>query len=252
MIIEYHRPERMAEALALLARSQPKSMPLGGGTFLNRPGGEDCAVVDLQALGLDQTGVEGTQVWVGATVKLDELTHRPELPAALRQAVGLEGSYNLRQMATAAGQLVCADGRSALAAAWLALDAVLTWQPGPVEVRLGEWLPLRAQKKLGLLITHLYFPLAVKLAFEYVARSPGDLPIVCAAVGRWPSGRTRAVLGGFGAAPVLVMDGPEAGGAEVAARDAYSQAGDAWASAEYRQEMAGILTQRCMAALAAA
>ena len=37
MIIEYHRPETIDEALDLLARSQPATVPLGGGTVLNQP-----------------------------------------------------------------------------------------------------------------------------------------------------------------------------------------------------------------------
>jgi hypothetical protein len=78
----------------------------------------------------------------------------------------------------------------------------------------------------------------VRLAYEYVARTPADWPLVCAGVAAWPSGRTRVALGGFGEAPWLAMDGPTAHGAEFAAADAYSQAGDAWATAEYRREMA--------------
>jgi hypothetical protein len=42
------------------------------------------------------------------------------------------------------------------------------------------------------------------------------------------------------------MDSPEANGLEIAGRSAYSQAVDQWASADYRQEMAGILALRCL------
>jgi CO/xanthine dehydrogenase FAD-binding subunit len=249
MIIEYHRPKTIPEALALLGRSTPLTLPLGGGTVLSRPGGIDCAVVDVQALGLDQIAVVGNQVRVGAAVRLHALSESAQVPYALARAAGMQGNYNLRQMATTAGQLVSADGRSALAAAWLAMDAMLTWEPDSVNFRLGEWLPLRQLKKPGLLITGLSFSSTARLALEFVARSPADLPIVCAAVACWPAGRTRVVLGGWGDSPMLVMDGPNSQGAEIAARDAYSQAEDAWASAEYRQEMAGILTRRCLASL---
>jgi hypothetical protein len=54
-------------------------------------------------------------------------------------------------------------------------------------------------------------------------------------------------LGGFGQVPVLAMDGPEMGGEEIAAQNAFSQAADEWASAEYRQEIAGLLVERCIA-----
>jgi CO/xanthine dehydrogenase FAD-binding subunit len=89
-------------------------------------------------------------------------------------------------------------------------------------------------------------PSNVRLAYEVVARTPADLPIVCAALARWPSGRVRLALGGFGSAPLLALDGPEASGIDQVARDAYSHAGDQWATAEYRQEAAAVLARRCL------
>jgi CO/xanthine dehydrogenase FAD-binding subunit len=93
-------------------------------------------------------------------------------------------------------------------------------------------------------VTQVSLPLNARLAYEYVARTPADRPIVCAAVAVWPSGRTRVALGGFGNAPILVMDGPEGSGVEAAVRNAYSSAEDEWASAEYRQEAAAVLALR--------
>ena len=89
----------------------------------------------------------------------------------------------------------------------------------------------------------------IKLEYEFVARTPADQPIVCAAIGKWPSGRTRVALGGFGEAPVLVFDGPQSSGAVAAAKNAYSLAGDVWASSAYRQEIASILTGRILSRL---
>jgi len=42
----------------------------------------------------------------------------------------------------------------------------------------------------------------------------------------------------------LAMDGTEAAGIEPAARSAFQDAGDEWASAEYRSEAAAILAVR--------
>jgi len=53
-------------------------------------------------------------------------------------------------------------------------------------------------------------------------------------------------LGGYNEAPLTAFDGPNAQGLEVAARSAYSQAEDDWASAEYRQHIAGVLASRCL------
>lgn len=254
MISGYYRPTTLDEALALLGRPQPPTLPLGGGTALNRPEHSplagDFEVVDLQALGLNRIDASGSQVEAGATATLQSLLELPALPPALRAALALEASANMCQMATLAGRLVSADGRSPLATALLALDARLTWEPGARVLSLGDWLPTREGRHPGLLITRLTWSGQAALAFEMVARTPADRPLVCVAVAAWPSGRTRVALGGFGAAPLLALDGPEPGGAEIAAQAAYSQAGDAWASAEYRQEIAGVLTRRCLTGLA--
>ncbi len=166
--------------------------------------------------------------------------------------IELEATYNQRQMATLAGRLVTADGRSPLATALLAMDAELTWEPGEVKVEIGDWLPFReiltlgGSKQPGLVMTSIQWPTRMAFVFQSVARTLSDKPIVCVGVAGWGSGRRRVALGGYGQAPRLAMDGPEAGGAEEAVKDAYSQAGDEWASAAYRQEMAVVLTRRSL------
>ena len=255
MILEYHRPSKIDDVIALLARAEPPTVLVGGGTTLERFSTRPVAVVDLQAIGLDTFERQGNSLQIGATLTLqrlaDALKHEKlENLAGLQQAIGREANYNLRQVGTVAGALVSADGRSPFATAMLALDAGLRLQPGDEQVGLGDVLPLRSERLAHRLITAVTIPLNVRLAYEYVARSPADLPIVCAAVASWPAGRTRVALGGFGAAPVLAFDGTEAEGSETAARDAYSQASDEWASAEYRQEIAGVLVKRCIAAMA--
>ncbi len=243
---EYHRPKEIEEALALLAREEPVTVPLGGGTALNAPGHPPVAVVDLQDLGLDEVKTRGSTMTLGATVTLQTMLNTPGLHPALEQAVRLEATYNLRHAATVAGTLVTADGRSPFAAAMMALDASLTLLPGEESVTVGNILPLREEMLKGRLITKVKLPLKVKLAFHYVARSPADLPIVCVALAQWPSGRTRAVVGGFGDAPRLALDGPDAEGLETAVRSAAREAGDQWASAEYRLEAAATLAGRAL------
>ena len=258
MITEYHRPQTLEEALDLLARPNPVTLPLAGGTSLNGPRPDSIAVVDLQNLPLNTLLQGGNTLEIGATVTLQSLRNYGldsgfAALGALRNLIDLEASYNLRQVATVAGTLVAADGRSPLTTAFLALDARLTIcdsaQPAGEKISLGDLLPRRQERLRGRLIARIAIPLKTKLAFEYVARSPADWPIVCAAAGMWPSGRTRVALGGFGASPLLAMDGPEAAGADEAARNAYSLAGDQWASAEYRQDVASILTRRCLESL---
>jgi CO/xanthine dehydrogenase FAD-binding subunit len=164
----------------------------------------------------------------------------------LVDVIRVEAAANMRQVATVAGTLVALDGRTPFGTSFLGLDARLTVQPGDEKISLGDLLPQRAEWLKGRLITQVDIPINVALTYEYVARTPADWPLVCVAVVRWPGGRTRVALGGFGRAPILAFDGPETGGVEAAVKDAYSHAGDQWASAAYRQEMVATLTARAL------
>jgi CO/xanthine dehydrogenase FAD-binding subunit len=250
MIVEYYRPETIEAALELIGRAGLPVIPMGGGSALDRKGSDPLGVADLQDLPLSGIDERGNRLELGATTTLQTLAEQPRLPPGLLRAILYEASYNLRQVATIAGTLVAASGRSPLATVLLGMDAQLALRssasPGEETTGLGDLLPFRQQPLRGRLITRITVPANVKVAFEYASRTPADLPIVCCAVAAWPSGRTRLALGGYGPAPVLAFDGPDALGAEVAAREAYSQAGDQWASAEYRQEVAGVLARRCL------
>jgi CO/xanthine dehydrogenase FAD-binding subunit len=246
MIIEYHRPKNMDEALELLKRGQPVTVPLGGGTVLNAPSDERVAVVDLQALGLNKIKKSGSSLKVGAAATLQALLEHTGIPDALAKAIKHEATHNLRQSGTAAGTLVSGDGRSPFLMAMMALDAQLVWQPGDAKQALGEFVPLRAEDRPGLLISEVNFSLQPKLAYEYAARSPADKPVIAVAAARWSSGRTRIVLGGYGMAPITALDGEELDGAQEVVEYALITAQDQWASAEYRQDAAKALVRRCL------
>lgn len=255
MIIEYHRPKTLEEAVKLIGRTKTPTYPLGGGTVLNRPSTDRFAVADLQELGLDRLRKGGNSLEIGATVTLQALQDSAYLPEMLKPILNLEANYNLRQVATVAGSLISCDGRSGLAAALLALDAKLSLMPGEEVINLGNLLPRRSLTKHGgslpgKLITKITISLQPQLCWEAVSRTPADLPQVGVALARWPSGRTRLALAGWGTSPLLAMDGNEPGGVMAAAQNAFAEAQDEWASAEYRCEMARVLAQRCQAALA--
>jgi CO/xanthine dehydrogenase FAD-binding subunit len=246
MITEYHRPSTIDEAIKLLARSGLVTIPLAGGTVVNRPSMESFAVVDLQNLGLNSIHLDGKSLEIGAMASLQSILDDGHVPQALDTAIRQETSFNLRQVASMAGTLIAADGRSSLATALLAMDAQAILEPGGEPMGLGELLLTRHEWLPGKLVTKISIPMSIQFAFESIGRSPADLPLICVAVAKWPSGRTRIVLGGWGKLPVLAMDGPESAGAEAAARNACSDAGDEWASAEYRREMAAVLVARCV------
>lgn len=251
MITAYHRPKTLDEALALL--TQPNTLPLGGGTLLSQPtpfdptqGKPDSVhAVDLQLLGLDSLRVNGNSLDLGATLTLQSLLESEHCPEALKRALKLEAPLNIRNSATTAGTLISCDGRSTFATVLLALDARLEIRDsiGKSQVSsLGEFLPLRPRG----LITSITIPLNIKLAFEYVSRTPADKPIVCVALAQWNSGRTRLTVGGFGKSPMLAMDGTASDDVASAARNAFHEATDDYGSAEYRMDVASTLAKRCL------
>ncbi len=248
MISAYYRPKSIDEALGLLSDPQKRNVPLGGGSVLARQKGEQIGVVDLQALPLNEIKPAGNFMEVGATATLQDLYESLGLQDDLKRAIYHETSFNTRQKATVAGALVTADGRSSLASALLALDADLTWLPGPKSVTLGSYYGLGEGE--GALITSVRIPLNVKLRVDGVGRTPLDRPVILVAVAQWPAGRTRIVLGGWGKRPTLALDGPESSGIAEAVHNAASSASDGFASSEYRLKAAEKILQRLMKDLA--
>jgi CO/xanthine dehydrogenase FAD-binding subunit len=260
MITAYHRPKTLDEALTLLAG--PNRTPLGGGTLLSKSTTDPVEAVDLQDVGLSTVKKSGNNLEIGATVTLQQLMESEHRPEAMQVALRLEAPLNLRNAATVAGTIVSCDGRSTFVSALLALDAKLEQTKldhAKIESRisnLGDFLPLRDLQ--GWLITSITIPTNVKLAFDYVSRTPADKPIVCAALAHWNSGRTRLVVGGYGKSPLLAMDGTEAEGldasttdnllraVQAAARNAFHEAADEYGSAEYRMDVAATLAKRCL------
>lgn len=246
MISTYHRPQTLDEALTLL--TQPNTVPLGGGTLLSKATADSVAVVDLQSLGLDSLRVNGNDLTIGATCTLQSLLESETCPSSLKTALKLEAPLNIRNTATVAGTLVASDGRSPFVTMLLAMDTkieILINRESTI-VNCGEFLLTRPSG----LITSIIIPLNTKTAFEFVSKTPADKPIICAAVAQWNSGRTRLTLGGYSKTPLLAMDGTEADGIQEAAANAYHEAEDEWASAEYRIDVAAVLAKRALDSLA--
>ncbi|HHY88193.1 MAG TPA: hypothetical protein GYA06_04645 [Chloroflexi bacterium] len=246
MIVEYNRPATMEEALWLLQRTDPKTVPLGGGTYLSQAKVGDVAVVDLQALGLDEITMDGMTARIGATAKLQDIYEFEGLPVVLYKALYQERGANMRRMMTLAGFLVTADGRSPLLAGLHALNARIVFADG-VSTGIDEWLPARQQQRQKL-ITRIEVPVNAGLRLETVSRAPTDRPILTVALAVWLSGEQRLVLGGWGENTRLAYQGAVLEEAIKAAESTLAEASDAWASAEYRKSAASAILRRFMQA----
>jgi len=245
--LEYYRPSTLAEALTLLQRG----VPLAGGTALTANRRTLQAVVDLQDLGLDSLDISETGFRFGATLPLQALVAAADrLPPALVRACRLEAGWNIRNQATLGGTLFSGDGRSPLLTTLLAMGSELEWAQHDSRMPLAELFSLRASGTSVGLLTAIHIRRPDGLAYEQVGRAPADLPQVCAAAASFGGAEQfRAVIGGYGQRPLLVQDSGDASPEAIeraarSAEQAYSTAGDAWASADFRAAVAGTLVRR--------
>jgi len=246
--LNYLRPKTMAEAMEQLQ----SGVALAGGTGLTPRRAQIETVVDISDLGLDKITKIQKIFQIGAGTSLQAILGNVEVPAALRQACTLETGWNMRNMATLGGTIMEADGRSAMLTILLALDAEIAREPEGDLIPIERFLSVRDKITL---ITQIRFEEPRKLLYEQVARTPLDFPIVCVSlVEADESSRTlRLAIGGYGMRPLRLPDLKKfvRKGANIdeivhRAQGAYENAGDEWASAEYRSAVAGILVRRLL------
>jgi CO/xanthine dehydrogenase FAD-binding subunit len=242
VIIEYLRPNSLEEAVKFLQRENPITLPLGGGSVLSKYQANPIAVVDLQALGLNRIKIEKGLIEIGATATLSEMETVLKNDV-ITDVIRFQAGKNQRNSGTIAGLINVADGRSPLLTLLLAKDAQLTWQPGNKQISLESWLPQRRDWHDAQLITKVTLP-EVMIRFDSIGRTPKDRPIVAIAAAKWPMGKLRVAIGGFGGLPILAFDGDVHEDVAKAVDEAYSSSEDQWASSAYRREAGRKLASR--------
>ncbi len=259
-LTEYHQPTTLEEALKLLRRTSLKTVPLAGGTSLVPESARDVqAVVDLNALELSFVQ-QDHELRIGATTKLQTLVDHEAVRAyadgTLVAAILDEASRNTREAASLAGSIVAAAGNSPLFTVLLALDARLIVRGArgtrEDEVTLPYWTPQPRSLILRVLLPAL--SANVYAAYDKVARTPADQPIVCVAtratIDHDQLRDIRLALGGVAEKPIVITQ-PAGSIDELAqlAVSAVTPADDYFASADYRREMIGVLTRRVLLSL---
>ena len=242
MIRAYHRPTTLQEALDLVAR--PGTVPLGGGTVLNGlPDDPPEEVVDLQALELDATSLDGAMLTLGAMATLRDLVDHDATPVLLRDLAQREAPNTIRNAATIGGTVGAAGSESGFLAGLLASSAVvaIAQADGTKEVALSDLLADRLNA--GSIITSVRVGLGGKAAFEFTARTPADIPIVLVAGTRSEEGTVVLVATGVAPEPVVF---------DLDQVDALEPPPDFRGSAEYRRHLATVLGGRVVARLEAA
>ncbi|WP_420627450.1 FAD binding domain-containing protein [Candidatus Leptofilum sp.] len=259
----YFRPESLEEALNLLAK--PNSAPLAGGTKLlaTEEGLPGTAIIDLQASGLSQAKllpVNNNHILaVGATLTLAKLHQFLQAELAdnaaallLQTAIHQAGPNTYRNAATLGGTIASCLPDSELLAALLVLEATVTLRGLTSQniLSLADYLA-DAERPSGL-ITTISIPLpAGRGASHRVARTPADYPIVSITGWQLPDGSVRLAATGLGERPFRLTQAEQAtqtdsAAAANAAANANTHPGDFRGDANYRAEMAAVLTRRTL------
>jgi len=281
---EIHKPVTIQDAVRLL--QEPGTVALAGGTELIAGQRRDVtAVVDLSALGLSYIRESSGAIAIGATTTLTELNDSPILRAlangVIAQAAHRSAASVLRNQGTVAGTLIT-EPDSILAVTLLALDAQATVVRKDTRVvSFADFLSMREHLLMNALLTEITVPMTnPRASLQTVERTPSDKPIVSvvasAQIEKGIAREVRIALGGVGKIAVRAVDaekeleGKTLGdsvieGAARLASQGQSPRGDPSTeftlrneglrtsfrgSAEYRKEMAVVLTRRAVKELA--
>ena len=273
----YMRPESVAEALAALAAPGLEAKVLAGGQSLvplmsMRLAAPDL-VVDINRLTeLSYVEVADGQVRVGALARHAEVLANPAAAAAqplLRKALRFVAHPAIRNRGTTVGSIVHADPNGEMPAvlALLAGTVRVASAAGERSIPAAEFFlgPLESAVQPGELATEVQFPVLPRRAagtgFTEISRRRGDYAICGVAAMVWlgPDGRVggaKAAYLSMAPAPAILDLSETVAGATADARSFPAAASiarerlepepDIHASACYRRQLAGVLTERAL------
>lgn len=245
MIQEYHRPDSLEDALRLLSRTAPKSIPLGGGSGISQTKfTQPIAVIDLQNIKLNQMDRRGSIVAIGSTARLQSIVEWDGTPAFLREAVLNDTNANQRNVATIGGSLIRLTGKSRIASVLLAADCRLVWEPGGLDISLGDWIAVGRTSSQFRLMTSVYFDNPQSVQLEAASQTPGGFPLVSACMAKWKSGRVRLVTAEASSLPELLCDGKGIENIKNAINARSHTLSSKYSSSCYQEEVISTLIQR--------
>lgn len=236
MISNYHRPSDLGEALTLLGRDDVTTVVIAGGTVVSAtelPAPTE--VVDVQQVAPATIERQGDRVIFGAMARLQAVIDNEATPPLITALAKREGPNTLRNASTIGGTVAEANYESELLAGLLVHDAsVAVAKPdGAIEVSLADLLADRAILAGGI-ITAVSVAIGGETASARTGRTPADTSIVAAA-GRIVAAGLKVAVTGVAATPVLVDPSNVAG---------LNPPADFRGTAEYRTELAQVLTAR--------
>ncbi|MFQ5692821.1 MAG: FAD binding domain-containing protein [Nitrospinota bacterium] len=274
---EYRRAETVEEALHHLREFGEDAKLLAGGQslvpLLNFRLARSTCLVDVNPLTSLSYVRRNGGLRVGALTRHRTLEDDPAARGfpLLAEAVPLIGHPAIRNRGTVGGSLCHADPSAELPVAAVALGATLraAGPDGDRTIPAGAFFKDYFETALGPgeILTEVSFPVPGPewgWSFLEMSRRYGDFAVVCVAAGLALDGDggcadARLVVGGVGPAPLRLTEAEEAlrghppsaprlaEAAKIAA-GTVRPASDVHASAEFRRHLAGVLTERALAA----
>jgi len=273
--VEYMAPSSLKEAFHLLKEYQSEARLLAGGTDLipkmKKRAITAEIIIDLNRIpGLAGIEIRGDRLHIRGLTRLAEIKESPlvkEKAPALAQAIGLMASPPIRNRATIAGNLCTASPAADTAPPLLVLDALVKMESirGERIVPLSEFFlgPEKTVMRPDEILTEVIIPVQEgKSAFMKLGRRKAfTLAVVSAAAfARTRKGKFEEVRVALGAVAPIPMRGRKVEealkGSEVneqkivqaaeRVREEVSPITDVRASAEYRKDMAYVLTKRIL------
>lgn len=269
----YSRPASVAEAITALADAGPEAKVLAGGQslvpLLNMRLATPSHLVDINRLAeLGYVRAADGQVVIGALARHAQVLADPAVTAAqplIGQALRLVAHPVIRNRGTTVGSIVHADpsGEMTAVLALLGGTVVMAGAGGERCVSAEDFFlgPLESDVQPGELATQVRLPaLGARAgsAFTEVSRRSGDYAVcgVAAVVeldDAGAIGRARAAYLSVAGTPLVLdlTDACSAADLSPAGRLASAQvspASDIHATAAYRKHLAGVLTERALAA----
>lgn len=219
----YERPDRLADALALMASADGAARPLAGGTDLIiriRDGSiRPATVVDVKGIAEFSRDIREEDGWlrIGARTTMTDVLRDERIRrdyTALAEAAGYVGSVQIRNRATLAGNICNASPAADTAPALLAFQTrvIAVGQEGRRVIPLDGFFVRSGVTTLlpGELVEAIEMPLASgrrgSVHARRTRRRGHDLASVTLAVAIDDQGVTRVSHGSVGPRPIVAVD----------------------------------------------
>jgi len=275
----YHDPATLDDVVGLLGSLEDAKLLAGGQSLvpmLNFRFVQPDHLIDLNGVGeLFGVNDDGTRLTIGAMTRQATLKESPEVRQRLpimAEALEWVGHFQTRSRGTIGGSLCNLDPSAELPVVALLYDAELEVK-GPDGVRrvpMAEWplaymLPSLAPEEVLASVAFEYWQGPHGYAFTEFARRHGDYAIVAVgcllAVDGGTITRAAVAVGGARETPYRMTPCEEALVGQPASAETFKAAAavawqqdamsDAYVSSAYRQRLAGVLTERALAAASA-